>query len=179
MFDALYSAIEAKFRSGLKNIPVSAGYPETKKIAQLPTLFFEMIDFEPATDPMDGEMNLDTTWEARVIFAQNHKKAHLNARAVAAQVALLVHNENFVPNGMPCRVIQAMDDGLEKLVSGHYVWVTEWRQVVRVGLNDFEIDSFYPELSGFKDSPAWTPEPSTAPAAASDPDVEIEHGGET
>lgn len=141
MFNEIYQEIEKKLAKVSAKIPVFAKFPETKTIDKIPSIFFEMTDFEPINDPMTGELDFETRWEAAVIFSSSLEKSQIYARNVAARIALAVHQETFVKNASPARVLRCSDSDFDLKVSGFEVWNVEWAQVVRLGANDFT-DSF-------------------------------------
>lgn len=141
MFNDLYTEVEKKLSKVSAKIPVFSKFPETKTIDKIPSIFFEMTDFEPVNDPMTGELDFETRWEAAVIFSSSLEKAQIYARNVAARIALAVHQENFVSNAGPARVLRCSDSDFDLKVSGFEVWAVEWAQTIRLGISDFK-DSF-------------------------------------
>jgi hypothetical protein len=147
MFGEIYQKIGDELRRVFPKIPVYDAYPETKKIEKVPAIFFEMTDFEPEGDPMTGEMDFETRWEALAVLPPARGRQQVTARDVAARIALAIHNQTFVDYARQARVIRCVDSRFDLAVAGYEVWSCEWAQLVRLGVNDWDTLAMYPEAA--------------------------------
>ena len=149
MFAEIYKAIETELVAAFPKVSIHDVYPQSKKIEKVPAIFFELTDFEPVDDPMTGQIDFETHWEARIITPPRALKSQLTARDMAAQIALAIHNKTFVDYAKPAHIVRCADDNFDLSVAGYEVWVCEWTQVVRLGASDWDSDAMYPELAKF------------------------------
>lgn len=154
----LHAAIETVLRAGLPEVDVQS-YPDLGERVGLPLVVLEVSEFSPADDTGTGELSLEATVQARLVFDPTQPVAEIAVRQLALRLALLVHQgRNFGLPVTPARLRQIAPDGFRADLDGYLVWLVEWVHELDIGEpEELEMPVFQPVEVLFSAAPSGVP----------------------
>lgn len=122
----------------LENLSTIAGVeycgplPKRRDQINLPALFLDMVELEPATQPGTGELALISHWEGRVLVSEQNPDVVL--WSLVQTVMICLHQFHCSEENIgPAKLKQATPDSFSPDYPGHKVWLVEWTHTLRVG----------------------------------------------
>jgi hypothetical protein len=166
---ALHTAIQATIKARLPWLKTVDHYPEDRtppKPSQMPALFFELVETEPADmeDPGTGQLAQNALFEAFIFmdYKQGGKKAKLEIRERAAEFALLAHQQRWGGRCEAAHSIAMHPDDSDPEMDKYEIWRVEWQQVIYLGT------SIWTDTGNTPDEPMWSEHPATGAAHGDD-----------
>jgi len=129
-------ALVEKLRAAMPDVPVitADAPPHTQRSLLVPAVYLEIDSIEPMQAAGDARLLADVRWQARCLADPNQPRAHLLVRALAARVAVALHDiRRPVPGHGHIRLINAADDGFRPEMDGYLVWVVEFSMELALG----------------------------------------------
>lgn len=157
----LHAAIETKIKAKLPWLKTVDYYRENReppKRAEMPALFFELVETEAAErdNPGTGQLAQNALFEAYLFidYKQAGKKAKLEIRERATEFALMLHQNRW---GVPCEAACAIamhPDETDPDLDQYEIFRIEWQQVIYLGADEWA------ETGNTPDEPQWAQHPS-------------------
>jgi len=138
-------ALVAKLQAALPDIPViTADAPQaTQRSLRVPAVYLEIDSIEPLQEAGDARLLADVRWQARVLVDPNQARADLLVRALAARVAVALHEiRRPIPGHGHIRLLQATDDAFRPEIDGYKVWLVEFG--IEIALGDLDTPGITP-----------------------------------
>lgn len=132
MIEDLHHAVLKAIREKIPGIITYGSYPKIRSPIKTPAVFVDLASLDPGTDPGTEQIALIARMEARVIMGADDKAA-LKTRELAAQVAQVIHHNNFGINVSPAKFSGASPDGFRPELDAYEVWLVEWYHEFNVG----------------------------------------------
>jgi hypothetical protein len=129
----LHQAIQQTILRQIPAIQTCEVYPIIRTSLIAPAVLLELSSFEPGTDPGTGEIALRAHFEARIIVDSTITDAQLTVRAIASEVARIVHRNSWGLEISPAEVLNINPDGFKPELDAYLVWVIEWVHEVHQG----------------------------------------------
>jgi len=133
---ACADALVAKLRAAMPDIPVitADAPPQTQRALRVPAVYLEIDSIEPLQEAGDSRLLADLRWQARCLVDPNQPRADLLVRALAARVAVALHEiRRPIAGHGHIRLVQATDDAFRPEVDGYVVWVVEFSIEIALG----------------------------------------------
>jgi len=148
-------ALADKLRAALPDIPtISADTPpQTRRSLRVPAVYLEIDSIEPMQENGDARLLADVRWQARCLVDPTLPRADLLVRALAARVAVTLHEiRRPIPGHGHIRLLNAADDAFRPEVEGYIVWVVEFG--LELALGQLEPPGIAPTQIYLGDAPA-------------------------
>jgi hypothetical protein len=148
-------ALAAKLSAKLPDVPVVSvdAPPQTQRRLQLPAVYLLIADFEPLTEAGDSRLLVDARWEALCIFDPNAERPDLGLRALAARVAVALHEIRRPVAGQGhIRLARAGENYFRPEMDGYLSWVVEF--AVEIALGELDPEGIAPSEIYIGNSPA-------------------------
>lgn len=129
----LDDAIIAGLQSKLVGISSVEAYPIIQRRINLPAVLVELSEFGPGTDPGTGETALIGRYQARAVVDPNLSDAPLQARELAARIAVAIKDETWGLEIETAKFLDAGEDALKPELDGYLVWMVEWTHEFHLG----------------------------------------------
>jgi len=129
-------ALVEKLRAAMPDIPVitADAPPQTQRALRVPAVYLEIDSIEPLQEAGDTRLLADLRWQARCLVDPNLPRADLLVRALAARVAVALHEiRRPIPGHGHIRLVNATDDAFRPEVDGYIVWVVEFNMELALG----------------------------------------------
>jgi len=129
-------ALVDKLRIQLPDIPVitADAPPQAQRSLRVPAVYLEIDSIEPLQEAGDSRLLADLRWQARVLVDPNQPRADLLVRALAARVAVALHEiRRPIPGHGHIRLATASDDAFRPEIDGYKVWVVEFNIELALG----------------------------------------------
>lgn len=128
----LHDAIIAEITDKVAGIQTSGFYPKLRTSVAVPAVFVDLASIEPGDDLGTGQLSLIARFEARVIVADK-EGSELQVRELAAEVARIIHCNNFGLQTTPAKLVGLSSDGFSPELDAYDVWVVEWEHEFQLG----------------------------------------------
>ena len=132
-WEELHAAITTILKREIPEIKTCESYPVIKTALLAPAVLVELATFEPGNDPGTGEIALRARFEARVIVDSTIPNAAFAVRALASEVARVVHQNSWGMNVSPAEFLGASPDGFKPDLDAYMVWIVEWAHELHRG----------------------------------------------
>jgi len=129
-------ALVEKLRAAMPDIPVitADAPPQTQRALRVPAVYLEIDSIEPLQEAGDTRLLADLRWQARCLVDPNLPRADLLVRALAARVAVALHEiRRPIPGHGHIRLVNATDDAFRPEVDSYIVWVVEFNMELALG----------------------------------------------
>ncbi len=140
----LHNAILAEITSKVAGIETSGFYPKLRTAIKTPAVFIDLATLEPGTDPGTEELALLARFEARVVLGSNDS-ACLSVRELAAEVARIVHKNNFGVKVKPGALVSVQPDNFRPEIDAYEMWLVEWQHEIHIGQSVWDGVGIVPE----------------------------------
>lgn len=108
-------------------------YPSIRKAIPAPAVFIELSSIEPGQDPGTGELAVIVTIEARIVIDNHVEQAELQIQNLAADLARLVHRNQWGLEVSPAEFISATPDAFKADLDAYLVWQVTWQHQLHLG----------------------------------------------
>lgn len=136
MDDRVYLLFE-RLKNGLSELPdvkFCDLSPKRRDEMQLPALVIELIELTEDVDPGTEQLALVSHWSVRVVVSDDDHESKAWALVQAVLFWLFTHPPTDLDIGK-VKLKQASLDHFAPNYPGHRVWLVEWQQPIRVGVN--------------------------------------------
>lgn len=141
---SLHTAIQSTIQRTVKGIHTCAAYPSFRQPVKAPAVLIEMTGLEPGTDAGTGELALKAQFEAYVIVDATIKNAALVVRALACEIATIVHQNTWGTAVSPAQFMGAQPNGFKPELDAYQVWSVTWEHECHRGNNVWAVDGVIP-----------------------------------
>lgn len=141
----LVDALVAKLHDKLPDLPVVSADrpPKQQRSLRVPAVYVEIDSFDPMAEHGDSRLEVDARFQARCLFDPNHPRGELMLRALAARVAVALHEiRRPVPGHGHIRLLNAGDDAFRPEIDGYLCWVVEFN--ISIALGELEPEGVTP-----------------------------------
>lgn len=145
----------ARLHSAMPDIPtVSADRPpKQQRSLRVPAVYVEIDNYDLMVEAGDSRLLTDVRFQARCLFDPNHPRGELLLRALAARVAVALHEiRRPVPGHGHIRLMNAGEDAFRPEVEGYLCWVVEFN--IEIALGELEPPGVTPSEIHLGMSPA-------------------------
>lgn len=128
-----------KLRAALPEVPtITADRPDRQQRSlRVPAIHIELDSFDSMQEAGDSRLVVDVQFQARCLVDPNSPRAELLTRALAAQLAVALHEiRKPVPGHGHIRLQAAGDDAFRPEMDGYAVWLVEF--AIEIALGDLE-----------------------------------------
>ncbi|MRV72276.1 hypothetical protein GJ700_11175 [Duganella sp. FT92W] len=129
--DQLHEAIRTGLAARLADVPSVFCYPADEGALALPAILIDLVRLAPGRDPGSGELGLRAHFQARIVVDATAPGAALQARGLAARIALALRNENWGLRIGAAQLGGAAADAVQP--SGRLAWLLEWTHDIELG----------------------------------------------
>jgi len=129
-------ALVEKLRTAMPDVPVitADAPPQTQRALRVPAVYLEIDSIEPLQEAGDTRLLADLRWQARCLVDPNQPRADLLVRALAARVAVALHEiRRPIAGHGHIRLVNATDDAFRPEIDGYIVWVVEFSMELALG----------------------------------------------
>ncbi len=140
----LHNAILAEITTTITGIETYGSYPKLRTAIKTPAVFIDLAALEPGIDPGTEELALLARFEARVVLGSNDN-ACLNVRELAAEVARIIHKNNFGLQVKPAALVSVNPDNFRPEIDAYEIWLVEWLHEIHIGQSVWDGVGVVPE----------------------------------
>lgn len=117
--------------------------PRQQRSLRVPAIHIEIEGFDPMQEAGDSRLLADVHFQARCLVDPSQDRAELIARALAARLAVALHEiRRPVPGHGHIRLLSAGDDAFSPEVDGYLVWMLEFN--IEIALGELELPGVTP-----------------------------------
>jgi len=140
----LHNAIIVEITDKIAGIQTSGFYPKLRAAVAVPAVFVNLASLEPGSDPGTQQLAVIARFEARVIVADK-EGSELQVRELAAEVARIIHCNNFGVDVTTAKLVAVGSDGFSPELDAYDVWLVEWEHEFHLGDSIWDGESVRPE----------------------------------